>query len=244
MLGWVGGMITTTVSSDEMGLLALGVSLAIGLLIGGFTGHGARHLWGRYCFAPKRFLENKIQALRKENQFLRERWVIEDWEYELNKFGLDAGPFWGIITDALEDRPEYSTRKALRAECDRAEWPDWWVEGKVGLHTLASEAFPVSGHGLLGKGLLDSFDIQRRALASRLERWARRIGDPHHQNISDFLHARVKPQHEPTLKLLWYLDIAYAERIGGTEKADHSAYEAVRDAFNCTPQEGTGNEEE
>ena len=71
-------------------------------------------------------------------------------------------------------------------------------------------------------------------MKNRIESWAARTKDPDAREMKDTLFKTFKPHHEPTLKLLWYLDIAHAEWIGGAGHADHSALAALRDFLSET----------
>lgn len=99
------------------------------------------------------------------------------------------------------------------------------------LSDLARRVYSGVGARALSDTDYRACDSIRRHLSETVRDWSRRLDQ---EGFPDWVRGTVRPNHENTVKLLWYLEIANAE-MAGMANANYDFLRAVRDAMTVPP---------
>ncbi len=224
-------------------LVASGFATAVVVLVvGEYAAHFLRA--GASVLADRmRAANTQLKGLVDQNQELQSALAIEDWNYEEERLGDLARDFWAVLQKAAEryapGSEHVQRRRTLTDICHGATWPDEQPgedhgEEDVGrelLQKFAEAVYPEVGNSAVGDGGFIAFDTNRRALTGRFRRWAMRLPSGQGDELREWLVSQIKPSHETTLKMLWYMEIALAKRTVEVEAADYGYLAAIRDVF-------------
>jgi hypothetical protein len=208
----------------------------------------------RFAFARVSTLSDRLTAadmeierLAGETTRLNNVLHIEDLAAETAEFERVAESFWARLEQAFSQYLVAGVPyhiHTLREMIDAAAWPDRLapkrvdgIEAPVGVDEVTAEfaacVYPQFGFELVPKESFASFDVLRRNVRRRIRQWGDRLGSDQSNEVRDWLRTELGPVHAHTIKMAWYLDIAYAERTAQKSQADEGYYRAVRDAVEA-----------
>ncbi len=157
------------------------------------------------------------------------------WEKDAKKFRKYALEFWPAMERALEVHVGQDGAAGIRLEpsAEKATLPGENpenVEGEV-LRVLAADIYPSHGFGAVPENQFNEFHHRRWKMKNLVERMAEHLGDE-----TTFYQVRKTLRkdlwnHQPTLTVLWYLEVALATREGVEERADYTFFQVVKDAL-------------
>ena len=185
-----------------------------------------------------------------------------NWDVEEKVFRPLARSAWNTTVRLFNGWGEYGSavtkRHGLRRIVDLAPWPD-----RTGVDDEQKKAGEILGHFAeaifrdAGIALFtdmaeyDKLDDDRMALSGIFKKWSERakpghtpdrlreiLGWPHGQTETPTPEGR----HEPTLRLIWYLERGLAEEIG--VPASEEPFAALRTALNTSAAMSVGTDED
>lgn len=239
--GLVGGVMSFAIPA--VGPLGI-VVMALGFVVGAAIGHGGKYLHAYFISAPRIWYQKRIEELEQENAELS-RALMLNLDYESEKAAEQVGELWHEVQQAMDGFFKKTSVKwrTLGNICDLAVWPDMLLVAQLDspptkgaiagdlLNSIARYVYPEAGYEGIPQGRFLAFDNIRRRVSRRYQRWATHVRERDADGeLSQWLLAKMKPTHERTLKLVWYLEVANASRIDN-KKPDYAPFVELRDVF-------------